>query len=198
MSLHATLTVLSERTRHLAFQDDDSPLSFRALLDRLETQPQTRHWFSAQLAASPWPAFRWECPAVSSVNADRPYECVVVAAPELRDRADARPFAEAFARHAGELAFAMPNLGGDADLIVPTPQDSARDAAVYPHLAAFLRGASEAQQQAFWKLTAQTVKTHLSDRPLWLNTAGAGVAWLHLRLDQRPKYYAHSPYRETT
>lgn len=31
-------------------------------------------------------------------------------------------------------------------------------------------------------------------RPVWLSTAGAGVAWLHVRLDDRPKYYSYRPY----
>jgi hypothetical protein len=36
----------------------------------------------------------------------------------------------------------------------------------------------------------------LSARPVWLSTAGAGVAWLHVRLDDRPKYYGFDEYRE--
>ena len=36
----------------------------------------------------------------------------------------------------------------------------------------------------------------LSEKPLWLSTAGGGVAWLHLRIDSRPKYYSHRPYRD--
>ena len=31
-------------------------------------------------------------------------------------------------------------------------------------------------------------------RPLWLNTSGAAVAWLHVRLDSSPKYYRHREY----
>jgi Family of unknown function (DUF6940) len=29
----------------------------------------------------------------------------------------------------------------------------------------------------------------------FFSTAGAGVAWLHVRLDDRPKYYGYPPYR---
>ncbi len=29
----------------------------------------------------------------------------------------------------------------------------------------------------------------------WLNTEGGGVAWLHVRIDQRPKYYHYAPYK---
>ncbi|WP_391540805.1 DUF6940 family protein [Halomicronema hongdechloris] len=34
-------------------------------------------------------------------------------------------------------------------------------------------------------------------RPRWVNASGLGVAWLHVRLDTRPKYYQHEPYRRT-
>ncbi|MFO1021395.1 MAG: hypothetical protein U0903_11970 [Planctomycetales bacterium] len=32
-------------------------------------------------------------------------------------------------------------------------------------------------------------------KPVWLSTAGAGVPWLHVHLDDQPKYYSHAPYR---
>jgi len=34
-----------------------------------------------------------------------------------------------------------------------------------------------------------------NDIPM-LSTAGMGVYWLHVRLDTRPKYYQHTPYRD--
>lgn len=30
---------------------------------------------------------------------------------------------------------------------------------------------------------------------VWLSTCGTGVAWLHIRLDSRPKYYTYTPYK---
>ena len=38
------------------------------------------------------------------------------------------------------------------------------------------------------KQAEDKVEARIDDRPLWLSTAGDGVAWLHVRLDQRPKY----------
>jgi hypothetical protein len=35
-------------------------------------------------------------------------------------------------------------------------------------------------------------------KPVWLSTAGAGVSWLHVRLDDRPKYYGYRPYQEAS
>ncbi len=35
----------------------------------------------------------------------------------------------------------------------------------------------------------------IGEAPMWLSTAGAGVPWLHVRLEDRPKYYGHAAYR---
>ena len=42
------------------------------------------------------------------------------------------------------------------------------------------------------------VQRRLGTKPVWLSTAGAGVSWLHVRLDDRPKYYGYAPYRQAT
>jgi hypothetical protein len=85
------------------------------------------------------------------------------------------------------------NLGGDATLIVPGPLAGAT---AYCHLAAFVRQAPTAQQHALWQLTAQVVKQQVGRTPLWLSTAGAGVPWLHIRVDASPKYYSFAAYRD--
>jgi hypothetical protein len=88
------------------------------------------------------------------------------------------------------VAFA--NLRGDALLVVPCP---AGDAGAYGHLAAFVREAPEAQRDALWREVGEAMARRVGARPVWLSTAGAGVSWLHVRLDDRPKYYGHEPYR---
>merc|ERR1712079_797856 len=32
--------------------------------------------------------------------------------------------------------------------------------------------------------------------PWWFSTSGDGVAWLHMRIDPRPKYYNHVQYKD--
>jgi hypothetical protein len=62
----------------------------------------------------------------------------------------------------------------------------------------FLCGqAPEPQKHALWMLVGVAMQRRLNNRPVWLSTAGAGVSWLHVRLDDRPKYYGYRPYRET-
>jgi hypothetical protein len=85
------------------------------------------------------------------------------------------------------------NLGGDAILIVPCP---VAEPSAYGHLAAFVRLAPERQRQALWQSVGEAMARRVGARPVWLSTAGAGVSWLHVRLDDRPKYYGYGPYRQ--
>ena len=84
------------------------------------------------------------------------------------------------------------NLGSDALLVVPSAMAPEQ---AYVDLASFSRGAPRQQQLALWRAVGQAVEACSARGPFWLNTAGGGVAWLHVRLDDRPKYYAHQPYR---
>jgi hypothetical protein len=70
--------------------------------------------------------------------------------------------------------------------------------AAYGHLAAFVRKASKSQQHAFWQMVGEAMLKRVSSKPVWLSTAGGGVSWLHVRLDDRPKYYGFGPYRQIT
>ncbi len=104
------------------------------------------------------------------------------------------PFAAYFDEAPDEDVIVFPNLGGDAVLVVPCPRGPDEH---YPHLAAFLRNAPQRQTRALWQRTAQEMLRSVGERPVWLSTAGGGVAWLHIRLDSRPKYYSHAPYRRS-
>jgi len=87
----------------------------------------------------------------------------------------------------------FPNLGGDANLIVPTKQTGT---SAYCHLKTFTNHAPIEQQHAVWQRVGSLMLENLSDENIWLNTAGGGVPWLHIRLDSRPKYYWYSPYKQ--
>ena len=143
--------------------------------------------FTAHLAAAPFVAYRWETPAVTAATAGQPFEFVLLDAPSLDRPADPAAFADMLSTDGPVATF--PNLGRDATLVVPRPGGPA-----YPHLAAFARLAPADQQHALWQAVGDAMVARLGPAPVWLNTAGAGVPWLHVRLDDRPKYYAHRPY----
>ena len=85
------------------------------------------------------------------------------------------------------------NLGGDAHLVVPCPIQGK----AYPHLAAFVRQAPETQIHSFWAMLGKTYSSTLGEEPKWLNTAGLGVYWLHVRIDSHPKYYKTLQYKHS-
>ena len=169
-------------------------LAFGDALDALRHDEGFRAFLLAQLAAAPYPAFFWETPPITREGLARRFEYVTLAAPGLESAlANPRPFAKDLeAGPAGETVTAFPNLSGDALLIAPRPLGPP-DA--YAHLAAFLRAAPIAQQHDLLALTATEALKALSDQPLWISTCSLGVFWLHVRLDSRPKYYSHGPYR---
>ena len=77
-------------------------------------------------------------------------------------------------------------------MVVPCP---IAEEEAYTHLGCFVRGAPQSQQRALWHEVGLAMEHRAGDAPVWLSTAGGGVAWLHVRLDDHPKYYAHAPYR---
>jgi hypothetical protein len=144
----------------------------------------------AQLAAVPFDAYCLETPPLTKQTLNKPFECVFVASPALATlEADPRPFQEHFKKSRGCVAFE--SLGKDALLVAPCPVS---DSTCYTHLACFVRSAAKEESSHLWRTVAQALDERLADAPLWLSTAGLGVAWLHVRLDSRPKYYRHRPY----
>lgn len=172
--------------------EHDAPLSFGRALALLADEPAFRAWWSATLAASDLRAFRWETPPLTSALASRPFEYTLIDDRSLDRAPDEAAFA-AYFRERDDLALAIRNLNRTPELIVPRRIVASH---VYSHLAAFLRGAPAEQIDALWRCVAETTLRMLSHRPLWLSTAGAGIAWLHVRVDPMPKYYAYRPYRE--
>lgn len=165
-------------------------MSFARFLTALRDDPRFCLFFNDALAACRHAAFRWELPRLDSGTLEQPFECVLVPAQGLARAANPRPF-ERELRGEGDVVI-FQNIGGDATLIVPTARTTGCD---YAHLASFSRGASREQVCSFWSAVGGHTLALCASRPVWLSTAGAGVAWLHVRLDERPKYYAHHPYR---
>jgi hypothetical protein len=180
-----------EGVRFVARRDGED-LTYAEVIHAWRNDAAFRAWFTGVLIDAGYEAFRWETPAVTSATANRPFECVVLHAPRLARRPDAESFAEHFQREPGAEVVTFPSLGRDAILIAPCPRGPHAD---YVHLGVFLREAPASQIDALWRAVGDAMQRRLGERPVWLSTAGGGVAWLHVRLDDRPKYYHYAPYR---
>lgn len=179
---------------HYRLYRKDQQLRYAGFLTSLKEQKAFRSFFIELLQEIPFHTYQWETPPVSSNTKEQPFEFVVTNNPGIDLPPDPGPFRQYF----GEDPIAVfDNLGGDAKLVAPQPHSQTQDYN-YSHIGVFSRQAPPDQQQALWKRVGEAVEARLSERPLWLNTAGGGVAWLHVRLDSRPKYYRYKPYRNTT
>jgi hypothetical protein len=171
---------------------DARPATFADVFGAWRSDAGFRSLFNALLADTPFIAFRWETPAVTSATMTQPFECVVLDSPALARRPEPEAFAEHFPGPPADVV-SFSNLGADAILVVPCP---VAEPSAYAHLAAFVRLAPERQRHALWQSVGEAMKKRVGTRPVWLSTAGAGVSWLHVRLDDRPKYYGYRRYRQ--
>lgn len=179
------------RIQQIQILDEERPFTYSEVVQKWQNDEAFRTFFMKLLADAPFAAYFWETPPITKATLTRPFECVLVDAPALAQvSAERRAFASYF-NDQPVVDFA--NLGRDAHLVVPCPQNHA-DA--FAHLATFSRTAPLAQQQQFWRRVGTAVTNQVGERPLWVSTSGLGVYWLHVRLDSRPKYYTFRPYRE--
>ena len=184
-------TAISRATLHWELVDaSDDALSFAAVVRCWREDESFRAFWCASLRGLPFDACCWECPPVTAQTVSQNFECVFVPSPALaRMPQDSGAFAEYFRPDRSAVSFG--NLGGDAVLVAPCPGGAGSN---YSHLVSFIATAPAAQQDALWQAVGLAMEKRIDARPVWLSTAGLGIAWLHIRLDDRPKYYRHAPY----
>jgi hypothetical protein len=187
------LDQIDPQTTKITVDNGSRPLSFREVIGLWHGSGEFRKYFTTLLSESAFDAFFWETPPVTTQTLDRPFEFVLIQGASLSGlRPDPSPFTSHFLSRPSEGVLTFPNLGGDVVLVVPAPL---ADEDCYTHLARFLREAPGSQVDALWRCAGLAMRDRISSAPSWLSTAGMGVSWLHLRLDSRPKYYRHEPYR---
>jgi hypothetical protein len=175
-------------------REDGEPLTWNGVAARWRDDPTFREAFVDALASAPLEAFFWETVPCSGATCDRVFGQVLLDSPALaRVRTEPGPFRRELAGAEGDVA-AFDNLGGDARLVVPGPTDALEP---YAHLAAFVRGAPRSQVHRLLERLGAELERRWSETegPVWVSTSGLGVYWVHVRLDSRPKYVTHPPYR---
>ena len=201
-SWSTVLNPLSETIHHYVFLDkENKPLSYAEVV-RLWCNNGTegaafRQLTTATLSESPFVAFKWETPVVDTARMDRNFEFVTLDSPSLDRRENPNAFGEHFDRsNTNQMTLQFPNIGRNAVMVVPTPVRNEADRQVnHCHLVSFLRSASSTRSDDFWWNVGDAMRKRISNKPVWLSTAGGGVAWLHGRLDDQPKYYGYEPFR---
>jgi hypothetical protein len=78
------------------------------------------------------------------------------------------------------------NLGKDAILTIPCPKNSEQ----YGHLSQFSRSSTLDLQTLLWRRVFSIAKD--AGKPMYISTDGRTVPWLHVRIEDNPKYYKYS------
>jgi len=173
---------------------DRRPLSWRSVAEGMQHDPALRAQLTAAIRDSPHPACFFETVPVSRSTADQPFEFATVDSRALATiSADPSPFRQKFSP--GQPIARFPNRGRDAVLVSPNPALTTARAGA--HIADFVRHGQPAAIDALWQVVGAAVADWWRDKPspVWVSTSGLGVHWLHVRLDTRPKYYTHAPFR---
>lgn len=149
----------------------------------------------------PSEALFFECTPITQASYDvKPFEFVLISSGALASiRADVVSFADYFKPETSVTSFT--NLGKDATLIVPCKDVDDIDVQLYAHIANFFRSTKTKKILDILQLMGEVVQQKLNeegrnpDKKLWISTSGLGVYWLHIRLDDKPKYYNNLEYK---
>lgn len=185
--------ILTNNAERFTFRlkSSDSLISHRQFLNMLANDREFVSWYNQLLVKSEFDAFFWENKPVTENNLDETYECTLIKSQSLsRVSADSQTFDSYFSETSDVVSF--PNLGGDAQLIVPCPEEKKN---VYTQIGSFIRDAPKQQIINFWSRTGSEMQSAISEKPRWLSTSGLGVYWLHVRIDSVPKYYQTEAYK---
>ena len=125
-------------------------LKFPQVFSLWEKSEVFQSFYNNILASSKYLGFFWEIKPMNQNWTNEEFEFVLVnssAHPKIA--ADPQPFLEHFQTTDSIITF--PNLGGDAQLIVPTPIS---DQANYPHFGKFVRTAPSSQKNKLWEIVS--------------------------------------------
>ncbi len=189
-----TLNLNSNRIQKFSLFSHNQQLTYAEVIELWQQDHNFRSFFISLLAESPFIAYFWETPPITTSTVHQSFEFVLIDSLQLaRVNPDRDSFRQYFVSTLPDReVITFSNLGKDALLIVPCPLV---ESTAYPHLASFARKAPQSQQHKLWQTAGTTIKQRLNDQPMWVSTSGLGVYWLHLRLDSYPKYYNFKPYK---
>lgn len=182
----------SDTNLKFGIKQDESLISNRKFLELLRDFQLFREFYNDFLADSDYDAFFWENRPMTNDTLENDYECNIINSDFLAGRSpDSQTFSQYFDNSKKVVTF--PNLGHDAELIVPCPK---KENSCYTHIGSFVRKADDNQIDDFWRITGSETLDSIGSKPKWLSTSGLGVFWLHARIDTVPKYYQTKEYKE--
>jgi hypothetical protein len=183
----------NENTVRFRLKKEYQNLSFKEVFKLWRDNADFIEFYKDELIKLNYQAFYWEHPAIKEAFLDKNYECILQRSKPLEHLASNESAFKDYLDSKEKVVDFM-NLGKNARLIVPTKKT---DRAIYNHLGLFIRLAEKEQIiEVFKRVGVSIFKEIKTQKLIWLNTAGLGVIWLHIRMDTKPKYYKTKRYKE--
>ncbi len=190
---HLEIKGQHEHTVRFRLKKDDAYLSFDEVFTLWEQSGEFVAFYIGELIKLDYKAFYWEHPAVNKEFLSKKYECILQRSKPLEHLSSNKEAFKDYLLSETEVTDFM-NLGKNARLVIPIKKS---DEEIYNHIGKFIRMADTRQILALFKRVGRVVKEEIEAQKLiWLNTAGLGVIWLHVRMDTRPKYYKTKRYKD--
>lgn len=174
-------------------------LTWGMFAKEIQENEELQDLLSKTISSSPFQGLFFEtAPTTVNTKDSDLFQFVLVNSKTLGDlkSADFASFSRFFDKN--EKAVTFPNLGRDAVLVCPVP-DEGLNQETYIHAANFFRGTETRPElsRAIWSNIGLALNDwfETSERTVWLSTSGLGVYFLHFRLDTIPKYYTYSEFR---
>lgn len=189
------IKALSQDQDILTLNQDGQLLTFFQVLTLWVQDQDFRKFYWQTLIKHGGNGCFWEHPRLTKISANEPYKCVITRT-ESFTRFAASPDRFRAKMKVGTSVSAFLNLGRDGLLIIPN--ESQDDASVNCRdLIAFCSSAPEEWLHEFWeRVGKEALKILAENSPRqFLSTHGFGVLWLHVRLEERPKYYHYRPFK---
>ncbi len=196
MTFSKYITVLSVDQDLLTFAQDGYPLTFHQVLTLWAKDPTFRKFYWQSLIEHGGKGCLWEHPRLTKASAEETYECAITRTEDF-SRFTPTPNRFRAKMNPNTRVSTFPNLGGDSLLIIPNePGDGT--AVNCRDLIAFCRTAPEEWLQEFWTRVGREALDALAENSprQFLSTHGFGVLWLHIRLEERGKYYRFRAYAD--
>ena len=176
---------------------DSTIMTYKRLFDVIQFSARTTEQFIEIFKQCPFEQYYFEVKPINIKNINTTqFEFVLYAATGLFNKAKYDKFEEYGINQSNNRIKHFMNPSKNTLLIVPTYNKKC-DIHTYAHIANFMRYGNNKQQHNLLKKMFKYYEKELNKttNQLWLSTSGKGVPWLHIRIDQIPKYITFDEYK---
>jgi hypothetical protein len=166
-------------------KENNKTLSNHEFFNSLYEIREFSTFFRSLMLELKFQAYRFESCLQGPEEMHSDFRFSIIDSPELITKAEPDVF-PAINEENGAQYKIFPNLGGDALLISPTSLGGSKS---YASLVDFVKFAPEEQFFSLMQVLGSTALEKMKHANFYFSTAGAGVAWLHFRFDESPKYF---------